>query len=89
MIGIPSMEIETELGQLGLKNQKGQRIDEPAQHALRHEAHLISQTQISPEDLQHPCHQTGHHQVLNPHTWPACLTGCHKPCHQERRGTRG
>ena len=83
MITITSVKIETELGQLGLKNQQGQCIDEATQHPLGNKAHLICKTQIAPEDLQQARDQPSHHQVLNAQTRPPGFTGGHKTCHQQ------
>ena len=89
MVTISSVKVETELGQLGLKNQQSQRINEAAQHPLGNKAHLIGKTQIPPEDLQQTRHQPRHHQVLDPQAWPPGFTGGHKACHQQGGGARG
>ena len=89
MVSISSVKVETELGQLGLKNQQGKRIDEAAQHPLGNKAHLIGKTQIPPKNLQQTRHQPSHHQVLDTQACPPGFTGGHKTCHQQGSGAGG
>ena len=88
MIGLSSVKIQTELGQLRLKNQQCQGIDEATEHTLRHKTHLIGQPHVAPEDLKHTGHQTSHHQILHAQAGSTGLTRGHKSRHQEGRGSR-
>ena len=81
--------IQAQLRQLRQEDEDCQRIHEARHHWLGHEAHLVSQAQVTPGDLKQARENSGGKQILKAQALAEGIALLHQTCHQQGGGSSG